>query len=200
MATIVELPPPVPGEAASLTRIRGLSRPLEWLFAALFVIGAVILATAVVGVLAYDGPRLQVRPGGMQIMLGRDVPPLPPGWTTVGVLPFTRKLALAGSATLMIGPALAVLWELRRLFGLYHAGIVLGAENARCIGRIALWLLAYAVAPTLGHILVSASGFDDDGWLRLDSAKALCLGLVLLVIARVMQLGAEVHDDASRFV
>ncbi len=200
MATVVPLPPPVAAEPAALTRIRRLSRPLEWLFTGLLVLGGVILAIAVMAVLTYDGPRLQVRPGGMQILLGREVPPLPEGWTTVGVLPFTRKLALACSATLMVGPALAVLWELRRLFRLYGAGVILAAENARCIGRIALWLLAYAVAPTLGHMLVAAAGFDDEGWLRIDSFQALCLGLILLVVARVMKWGADVHDDASRFV
>ena len=30
--------------------------------------------------------------------------------------------------------------------------------------------------------------------------KALALGLILFVVARVMAWGAEVHDDASRFV
>lgn len=200
MAVVIDLPAPSPAEPAALIRIRRLSRPLEWLFATLFVIGAIILSVAVVAVLTYVGQRVQVRPGGMQIMLGLEVPPLPAGWTTLAPLAFTRKMALAGSACLMIVPALAVLWELRRLFGLYRARIVLGAENARCIGRIALWLIAYAIAPTLGHLLVEASGFDDKGWLRLDSFKALCLGLVLLVMARVMQWSAEIHDDASRFV
>lgn len=200
MAVLIDLPPPVPAEAPALTRIRGLSRPLEILFAVLFVVGALVLAISIVAVLAYDGPRLQVRPGGMQILLGPDVPPLPAGWTTVGALPFTRKLALAASAALMLVPALAVLWELRRLFGFYRVGVVLDAANARCLERIALWLMAYAVAPTLGHLLVEAAGFDDDGWLRLDSLKAFALGLVLLVVARVMRWGAEIHDDASRFV
>lgn len=200
VATIIPLHRPEPGEPPALERIRRLSRPLELLFTGLLVLGALVLAIAVVAVLAYDGPRLQVRPGGMQIMLGLEVPPLPEGWTTVSVLPFTRKLALAGSATLMLGPALAILWRLRRLFRLYRAGIVLEAANARCIRDIALWLLVYAAAPTLGHLLVTASGFDDEGWLRFDSFQALCLGLVLLVIARVMAWSAEVHDDASRFV
>ncbi len=62
------------------------------------------------------------------------------------------------------------------------------------------WLIAYAVAPTLGHLVVEAAGIDDEGWLRLDSLQALILGLVLVVIARVMRWGAEVADDASRFI
>ena len=68
------------------------------------------------------------------------------------------------------------------------------------VGLIAVWLIAYAVAPTLGHLLVTAAGFDDEGWLRLDSLQALALGLVLFVVARVLHWGAEVSDDASRFV
>lgn len=47
---------------------------------------------------------------------------------------------------------------------------------------------------------MTLAGFDDEGWLRMDSAKALALGLILFVVARVMAWGAELHDDASRFV
>ena len=197
---VISFPPPLPGDAPLLGRIRRLSRPLEWLFTGLFVIGAVLLTIAVVAVLAYAGDRLQIRPGGMQIYVEAVVPPPPPGWTTVGVIPPIRKVALATSACLMIGPALAILWQLRRLFRLYGSGTILGAENARIIGLIAGWLVAYAVAPTLGHYVVEAAGFDDEGWLRLDSLQALGLGLVLFVMARVMRWGAEVADDASRFV
>lgn len=197
---VIPFPPPPPDEAPPLARIRRLSRPLEWLFVGLFAIGAVLLAIAVIAVLSYTGDRLQIRPGGMQIYVEAVVPPPPPGWTTVGVIPLTRKIALAMSACLMIGPALAILWQLRRLFRLYGSGEILGAENARIIGLIASWLVAYAVAPTLGHLLVEAAGFDDEGWLRLDSLQALVLGLILFVMARVMRWGSEVADDAARFV
>lgn len=200
MAVIAFPPPPIPLEPDAFIRIRRLSRPLEWLFTLLFALGAALLAIAVIAVLTYVGPRLQVRPGGMQIYIEATVPPVPSGWTTVGALPWIQKIALALSASVMMVPALAVLWGLRRLFRLYGSGIVLTPANARCMTGIALWLIAYAVAPTLGHILVTVAGFDDEGWLRIDSAKALALGLILFVIARVMAWGAEVHDDASRFV
>lgn len=200
MALLRAFPPPVPPEPAGFARIRRLSRPLEWLFGGLFVLGGLLLAVAIAAVLAYGGTRLQVRPGGMQIFIGAEAPPLHPGWWTVGSLPVIQKLALATSATLMMGPALAVLWQLRRLFRLYGAGVVLEPRNARCMTAIALWLMAYAVAPTAGHVLVTLAGFDDEGWLRMDSFKALGLGLILFVVARVMAWAAEVHDDASRFV
>ena len=200
MAVIAFPPPPIPLEPDAFIRIRRLSRPLEWLFTLLFALGAALLAIAVIAVLTYVGTRLQVRPGGMQIYIEATVPPVPSGWTTVGALPWIQKIALALSASVMMVPALAVLWGLRRLFRLYGSGIVLIPANARCMTGIALWLIAYAVAPTLGHILVTVAGFDDEGWLRIDSAKALALGLILFVIARVMAWGAEVHDDASRFV
>lgn len=200
MALIAEFPPPVPSEPDAFGRIRRLSRPLEWLFTSLFGLGAVLLAVAVVAVLTYAGTRLQVRPGGMQIFIEASPPLLHPGWTTVGSLPLIQKLALAASASLMMIPALAVLWQLRRLFRLYSAGVVLTPANARCMTTMSLWLIAYAIAPTVGHIVVTLAGFDDEGWLRMDSIKALGLGLILLVIARVMAWGAEVHDDASRFV
>lgn len=197
---IAILPPPVRAHPAALDRIAAVSRPLQALFTGAFVVGAVILLGAVLTALFYEGPRVQVRPGGLQIFIEPAIPSLVEGWTTLGAMPFTRRLALAGSATLMLTPALAVLWQLRRLFGLYRAGVVLAVENARCLTMMAVWLVAYAVAPTLGHLLVTAAGFDDEGWLRLDSLQAFGLGLVLFVMARVMAWAAEVHDDASRFV
>lgn len=200
MALILEFPPPAPTEPPAFGRIRRLSRPLEWLFAALFGLGAILLVVAIVAVLAYAGTRLQVRPGGMQIFIEAQAPALHPGWWTVGSLPVIQKLALATSATVMMGPALAVLRQLRRLFRLYGAGVVLEPVNARCMTAIAVWLMAYAIAPALGHVVVTLAGFDDEGWLRMDSAKALGLGLILFVVARVMAWAAEVHDDASRFV
>lgn len=201
MALILDFPPPsTPIEPEALGRIRRLSRPLEWLFTGLLGLGSALLAVAMLAVLFYAGDRLQIRPGGMQIYIEATVPPPPPGWTTVGVIPTVRKIALATSACLMSGPALTILWRLRQLFRLYGAGVILGIENARIIGQIAGWLVAYALAPTLGHFVVEAAGFDDEGWLRLDSLQALTLGLVLFVIARIMRWGAEVADDAARFV
>jgi len=197
---VVPLPTAVSDTPVALDRIRGVSRPLVWLFTVAFLIGLVLLLGAVFTVLVYEGPRVQVRPGGLQIFIEPTPPAIVPGWTTLAAMPPLRKLALAGSATLMLTPALAVMWNLRRLFQLYARGVVLEAENARCIAAVAAWLIAYAVAPTLGHLLVTAAGFDDEGWLRMDSVQALGLGLVLLVMARVMAWAAEVHDDASRFV
>lgn len=200
MALILPFPPPPIEQPQLLGRIRRLSRPLEGLFTILFAVGAAILAFAVLGTLTYGGDRLQVWPGGIQIYVEPTVPPVPPGWTTVGALPWAQKLALSVSACLMVVPALAVLWQLRGLFRLYGEGVILEARNARCIAAMAAWLIAYAVGPTLGHVIVAASGFDDRGWLRLDSLQALVLGLVLIVVARVMRWGAEVADDAARFV
>ncbi len=200
MALIATLPPPLPERPAALDRIAGVSRPLQWLFTAALVVGGIILLGAVLTALFYEGPRVQVRPGGLQIFVEPGTPQLIDGWTTLGAMPFTRKLALAGSAILMLTPALAILQQLRRLFGLYRSGVVLAVENARCLTVMAIWLVAYAVAPSLGHLLVTAAGFDDAGWLRLDSLQALGLGLVLFVMARVMAWAAEIHDDASRFV
>ena len=200
MALILEFPPLAPAASPALVRIQRLSRPLGWLFTGLFVVMAMLLATAILALLVYEGTRVQVRPGGMQIFVEAIVPPVRSGWSTLGQQPLVQRVAMIGSVSLMIGPALAVLWQLRRLFRLYVSGTILAAANARCVWWTAVWLIAYAVGPTLGHMLVSAAGFDDQGWLRLDSFQALALGLILLVVARVMQWGAEVNDDASRFV
>jgi hypothetical protein len=198
--TVIEFPQPAPAPEATVRLIRRLSRPLVWFLTAVLVLTIAVLAIMVIAVLFYDGPRLLVRPGGLQILLMATPPPIPEGWFSLGQAPLIQRLALVTSGALMMGPALAVLWSLRRLFVLYGEGRVLEAGNARLLKVMAIWLVIYAVAPTLGHYLVAATGFDDRGWLRMDSAQALVLGLVLFVIARVMQLAAEAHDDASRFV
>ena len=198
--TLVDFPPQAPGPSAPLIAIRRLSRPLVWVVTGLIVAVVLVLGIMFAAMLFYDGPRLLARPGGLQILLMSTPPPIPEGWSTAGSLPLVQRLALVASGGMMMGPALAVLWTLRRLFRLYAEGIVLEPVNARLLQLIAVWLVAYAVAPTLGHLLVTAAGFHDEGWLRMDSLQALLAGLMLLVIARVMQLGSEVQDDASRFV
>ena len=197
---VVSLPGRVSDQPPALDRIRRLSRPLAWLFTVAAALALILLLGAVATVLIYEGSRVQVRPGGLQIFIEPTPPRIVTGWTTLASMPWLRKLALAGSAALMLTPAIAVLWTLRRLFRLYAQGVVLAVDNARCIALIAAWLIAYAVAPTLGHLLVTAAGFHDEGWLRMDSFQALGLGLVLFVIARVMRWGAEIADDAARFV
>lgn len=198
--TVIELSPPAPAPDATVRVIRRFSRPLVWLFTAVLLLTIVVLAIMLAAVLFYDGPRLLVRPGGLQILLMATPPPVPEGWYSLGQAPLVQRLALVASGALMMAPALAILWTLRRLFVLYGEGRVLEAGNARLLQVMAIWLIAYAVGPTLGHYLVSTTGFDDQGWLRMDSVQALVLGLVLFVIARVMRLAAEAHDDASRFV
>jgi hypothetical protein len=198
--TLIDFPQPAPAPEATVRVIRGLSRPLVWMITAVLLLTVAVLAVMFAAVLFYDGPRLLVRPGGLQILLMATPPPIPEGWFTIGRLPLIQRLALVASGGLMMGPALAILWTLRRLFVLYGEGRVLEAGNARLLKTMAIWLIAYAVGPTLGHYLVASTGFDDRGWLRMDSLQALGLGLVLFVIARVMQLAAEAHDDASRFV
>lgn len=198
--TVIKLAPPAPTPDATVRVIRRLSLPLVWLLTAVLALTVAVLAVMLAAVLFYDGPRLLVRPGGLQILLMANPPPIPEDWYSLGQAPLLQRLALVASGTLMMGPALAILWTLRRLFVLYGEGRVLEGRSARLLQIMAIWLIAYAVGPTLGHFLVAATGFDDQGWLRMDSVQALVLGLVMFVIARVMQLAAEAHDDASRFV
>lgn len=184
----------------ALVRVRRMSAPLSTLFGSLFWLAAVVCLALGLAVLAHEGPWLQIRDGTMLIRLETDRPPLAPGWTTVGDLPIGQRLAMIGSGLLMMGPALAVLWTLRRLFSLYAAGVVLEPRNARCFTVLACWMIAYAAGPTLGHVLVETSGLQDRGWLRLDSLQALGLGLVLFVIGWIMRLAAEARANSEAFV
>ncbi len=84
-----------------------------------------------------------MRPGGLQIFIEAEPPNLVPGWSTLASMPVSRKFALAGSATLMLTPAVAILWLLGRLFGLFTpdlASAVIGAMAGLVAKQAPSWL------------------------------------------------------------
>jgi hypothetical protein len=184
------------GHSTAASRLHRQSRLLTLFFTGL--LAWVILMTAVIVAVAlfYGGTRI-----GMANGMGWVYPDtLPPGFVPLSAFPFPQRLAGAASFTLMWSPAILVVAHLRGLFALYAEGIVFAQENAWRIRRIGLWLIAWAAAPTAGHLLVTAAGILDRGWLRASSVHALILGVLLLVIAQVMELGRQIEQERSEFV
>lgn len=198
MSTVVSLRPLAvepPPQSASLRRLRLGSRALAWLLTILLAGVGLIAAVLIAAVLAYPGENFRIGPTAAWIGEG------PPDSVAFASLSPTHRAAYALVGTLRVAPVLMILAHLRALFLLYAAGEVFGTANARHIGRTGAWLCAYAVAPLMGHLILAAGGWEiDKRWMHLSSIQALVLGLLVFVIAQVMQVGREIEEDREAFV
>lgn len=190
---------PSPASAAPRRMILA-SRALELLFAALFVLFALIAAGLM---LAFFVPALGehvfLGPRGGEVLLSSEQPP--PGYLRVDTLPLLQRLAHMPVGLLNAAPTLIILFGLNRLFGLYRRGVVFASQNAAWLKLIGAGLVFSAVAPGLGYFALNS--FDlaiDRNWLHGSTFQALVLGGMVYVIAEVMQLGREIEEERSQFV
>lgn len=206
MSTVVQFnppPAPEPGPAEPPTpeitpahrRIRVASRWLSRLFTALLVIVGVIAAVLIAGVLVYPGDDYRI--GSTAVWIGEGSADS----VAFHTLPLGQRIAYALVGLVRIAPSLLIFWHLRALFALYAEGRVFTPANARHIGRTGVWLCAYAVTPFLCHLFLQATGYEiDKRWMHLSSLQAAVLGLLVFVIAQVMQVGHEIEQDREAFV
>ncbi|MDO9223873.1 MAG: DUF2975 domain-containing protein [Caulobacter sp.] len=176
-------------------RLRLASRALSWLFTGLLVLIAIVSAALIAGVVVYPGDDYRI--GSTAVWIGKGSPDS----VAFHSLSLPHRLVYAGVGAMRIAPSLMILWHLRALFGLYGRGEVFGRGNSRHIGRIGLWLCVYALSPFVCHLVLQATGYEiDRNWLHLSSLQALILGLLVFVIALVMQVGHEIEEDRKAFV
>jgi hypothetical protein len=199
MGNVVALGPSVadggqpPRHRRLQTRSRMLAHAVTVLIGGLLLFSGVILA---LGALSHEALSM----GPDATYLG-DSPPGLPGVVPFGSLPLPTRLAYAATLVLDTAPVLFALVNLRALLRLYAAGVVFAAENGARIKRVALGLVAFALAPFLGHELVVLAGDGVDmAWFHASEAQALVLGAVLFVIAQVMEVGREIEQDRDGFV
>jgi len=187
-------PPPAPRE------MRLVSRCLEILFLVLAVgfglVGAVVILDFIV---PFTGNFIAEGPAGGIMTIGPR--PLPPNYVTVGAMPLVQRLAHVPAGIVYVAPIVLLFWSLRRLFGLYAVGVVFAPENARSLKLIGAALIVIAVSPWLRHTFLSSFHVAvDQAWMSASSLQALILGVVVYVIAQVMQLGRELEEERSQFV
>lgn len=197
MTAVVPFPTPTvpPEPPPPHQRLRLASRALSWLFAGLLVLIAIAAAALIAGVVVYRGDDYRI--GSTAVWIGSGTPDS----VAFHSLSLPHRLVYAAVGAVRIAPSLMILWHLRALFGLYGRGQVFGRNNSRDIGRIGLWLCVYAVSPFVCHLVLQATGYEiDRNWLHLSSAQALVLGLLVFVIARVMQVGHEIEEDRKAFI
>ncbi|MGE8131703.1 DUF2975 domain-containing protein [Methylobacterium sp. NPDC080182] len=123
------------------------------------------------------------------------------GVVAFGALPWPTRLAYGANFTLTQTPVLVVLYLLRTLLRDLAVGTLFAAGHALRLRRMAFWLLAYAVAPLGGQVLVRAVGYGVDlAWFRTSALHALLLAAILIVFAELIRAGQAIKDDRDGFV
>jgi hypothetical protein len=199
MNAVVKLKPRAETIAAPETvaqrRVRLGSRALAWLFTGLLALSTAILVGALVTMLFYKGELVRIGPDNCYIGEG------PPNSVAFGSLPLPHRLIYGLVGIVRATPIIMLFWSVRALFRLYARGEVFSPENGRSFSRIGGWLCAYALAPFICHLFLSATGYEiDRNWAHMASLQAFVLGLLVLVIGQVMQVGREIEEDREAFV
>ena len=112
-----------------------------------------------------------------------------------------NTLLILGSADLL--PSLLIYLYLFKLFGLYQQGLVFTTANIQCIKNIATVLLAWIALKLLYPLVVTLvlrfSGASDTLALYMslgsDELRLLLIGLVIYVIAWIMNEATSLHQE-----
>jgi hypothetical protein len=110
-------------------------------------------------------------------------------------------LYILGSADLL--PRLLLYFSLFKLFGLYQQGLVFTTANIQCIKNIGTVLLAWIALKLLYPLVVTLvlrfSGASDTLALYMslgsDELRLLLIGLVIYVIAWIMNEATSLHQE-----
>lgn len=184
-----------PPESIAQRRVRRGSRALALLFTGLFGLFAGVMAIGLAAMLFYDGEMLRMGPSGTYVGGG------PADTVAFGSLPLDQRLVYVGVGAVRYVPVLMLFWHLRALFTTYAAGRVFSRGAGVTFSRIGAWLTAYALTPWLCHLVLDATGYELDAqWLHLASVQAFVIGLMVMVIGQVMQVGCEIQEDREGFV
>ena len=182
-------------------RLRQRSRVLAAVFTGLFWFIAASFAVMALMDLFYQGHNVAFGPEGGLVTLPKPVDPLPPGylWWSDVTLPY--RLGGLFALIAQYGPAVMVMYHLRGLFRLYAQGVVFAEQNARAFKRMGQWLIAYAVTPFLSVKLLSLLDLAiDRAWFHSAEIYALGLGVILFVVAEVMEAGREIEQERDEFI
>lgn len=198
MSNVVEMPPfpaadPIPPHRS----LRLLSRSLAVLFTVFAALQILWVLAALIATLFFSD-HLLAGPAGFSVFTGK--PPAVRG--TVLYASQSALTHLVGLMVIAIGtaPILVMFWNLRGLFWLYADGIVFARENAAYLKRIGLCLVVYPITEIAGNIVFRLAGGLDKAWFHMELVYALVLGLIVLVIAQIMEFGRAIELDRSEII
>ena len=202
MSNVVELPELAPpsDRASILTyrSLRPLSRALSILFTLFMAASFLWLAAAIVVIFFFPNHVLMGASGG-------EVAFLKPPADAVGMVRFSNQpfvTRLSGLIDIVIGmvPVIYVCWHLRGLFGLYARGVVFVRENAVHLKRIGVWLVIWPIAKFVANMEFQLAGGTDKAWAQMVFVYSLILGVIVFVIAQVMEFGREIEEEKDSFI
>lgn len=112
-----------------------------------------------------------------------------------------NALLILGSVDLL--PSLLIYFSLFKLFGLYQKGLVFTPANIQCIKNIGTLLLAWIALKLLYPLVVTLvlrfSGASDSLSIYMslgsDEIRLLLIGLVIYVIAWIMNEASSLHQE-----
>jgi len=201
MSNVVELPAAASDTRASILtyrRLVPLSRGLSIFFALMMVL-SILWVAAAFAVIFFYSDHVLVGASGAYFGLPK-VPTLQPGMIRFSDQPFFTHFAGFVDIVLSTIPVVLTCWHLRGLFGLYARGIVFARENAAHLKRIGLWLVIWPIAKVGANILFQFAGGTDKAWAQMIFVYSLVLGLIVFVIAQVMEFGREIEEEKDSFV
>jgi Protein of unknown function (DUF2975) len=177
--------------------LRLLSRWLAVLFT-IFAALQILWVVAAWAATLFFSDHMVATATGFSIFTGK--PPVIPG----GVLYAAQPLLTRGAGMIIIAmttaPILMMFWELRGLFRLYARGIVFARDNAVYLKHTGFCLVAYPVAQIAGNLVFRLAGGLDKAWFHIEFVYALVLGLIVTVIAQVMEFGGEIEQEKDSFI
>ena len=203
MSNVVAIEPilAAPLPAPPYRKMRPLSRALSVLFT-VFLVLAALFPLATIVVLAFFSGYVQMNADGANISIGPHgaFPHAIPGMVRLSDQPVITHLAGAVAIILSNLPIAMVFWHLRGLFALYAQGIVFARENAIHLKRVGIWLIAYPFAKFVSNMIFRAAGGVDHAWFRMELIDAFVLGLIVFVIAQVMEFGGQIEEEKDSFI
>ena len=186
-------------QARALARIRMLSRPIAVLLTVVFALAVVVPGGQILAILF-----LPAHAGALPSFLSFD------GWSVgvgigagggvpLGSLNLEQRCAVAGLAAVCAACNALALFQLRTLFGLYAGGVVFAENNIRCIKLFGMWLVAAAIAGNVsGRLFMWVT--HTAALTTANAALTVVLGVMIYVIAHVMELGREADLERKDFI
>lgn len=200
MSNVLELPTAAPASAALLTprSLKPLSRGLALLFAVMIGFSLFWVVGAFVVIFFFSSHVLVGAEGANVAFPGvpRDIS----GMIRFSSQPFITHLAGFVNICVSTVPVILICWHLRALFNLYARGIVFARENAAHLKRVGLWLVIWPISKFAANALFQLAGGTDKAWAQMIFVYALILGLIVFVIAQVMEFGREIEQEKDSFV
>ena len=201
MGILLNFSPLAVEQPARHQRLRARSRILAAIFSVLFWFVVLNFAAMALADLFYRGHSLAFGPEGGLLSFPGPVDPLPPGYVYWADVTLPYRLAGLFALVSQYGPAVMVMFHLRSLFRLYARGVVFAEANARAFKRMSQWLIAYAVTPFLSVKLLTLLDLAiDRAWFHNTEIYSLGLGIILFIVAEVMEAGREIEQERDEFV